>query len=148
MALALAGCAGGDNNLAGWRHANGRPFEWPESGVFDAACDTQPAQLAAPFGFVAPCFEMHRVDFVENEVQRADIIAAIIGDRRTVACFHSSGVGHLVGSHEAAAPNLLPIHTKVARDTVGKALEQECDVRPASPTYRRRWHQVREDDID
>ena len=81
MALALAGCAGGNDNLAARRYANGRPFERPEPRIFDTGCDAQSAQLAAAFRFVASRQEIPRVDLVENEIQCADIIATIIGDR-------------------------------------------------------------------
>ena len=66
MALALAGCAGGDNSLAGRRHANGRPFERPEPN-FSSDAIPSPRSLP-PFRLVVLRFEVRRVDLVENSI--------------------------------------------------------------------------------
>jgi hypothetical protein len=92
--------------------------------------------------------ESRGIDLLKHQIQGPRIVAAVIGDRRTVAHPAARHIRHLIRADEAAAAHVLARQGEAARDAIGETLQHEGGVRAAGAAYRRRRHEIGQHDVD
>ena len=145
--LPLTGSSRLDDDLAGRLDAHGGALEGRKAGVLDvtrnAAADVAP--LLRSFRF---SHSKLRIGAIENAFETAVIVAAVIGDRRSVARLHAGLIRKLLLADEAAPADILAAQRKLARDPVGQPLQHEASGRTSCAAHRRIGNEIGEHDVE